>query len=313
MNVLVLHGPNLNLLAERVGDDGSVTLAGIDALLHERAGELGVEVRSFQSNHEGALVDTLHAEREWADAIIVSPDALAQNGWVLRAAIAALGKPTVEVHLGARKTSVIKAACSAFIQKKQAEGYLLALEGLFTGKWEKKKKGKKAIKLPARGVKPALPKDKPLAAKVEARPAAAPPGPSKPAPVPARAAPARPPEPVKQVRFEPPPSPPPRAEKLLGRQPPAKAKPTRGDGTGVSGLSRALIRQKISDRLAGKLTPGALASWARTQWLEVQRGAPAEQGQREALEDALQSLTASGYPGSHLSDDELITLMTTLE
>ena len=61
-------------------------------------------------------------------------------------------------------------------------------------------------------------------------------------------------------------------------------------------LSRALVRQKIADRLAGQADPAGLATWARSQWLEVQRGAPAESGFRELLDDSLQSLTLSTMP-----------------
>ncbi len=298
MNVLVLHGPNLNLLGERVGDDGEATLAGVEAMLLERAGELGVTLKTFQSNHEGALVDKLHAERAWADAVIVSPDALAQTGWVLRTALAAVGKPAVEVHLGARKASVVKAACVAQVTKKGVDGYLLALEGLAGGRWVKKGKGAAAKK----GAKAALPAKAPAAPRLKVALKAEPrdeavalkPLRVEPAKAAARPEPARP-------------------EKTLGRIAPTRQ--PRGEvarKVSGNGLSRALVRQKIADRLAGKLSPGALASWARSQWLEVQRGAAAESGHREELEEALQSLTTSVYPGSHLTDDELISLMSQL-
>jgi 3-dehydroquinate dehydratase-2 len=96
--------------------------------------------------------------------------------------------------------------------------------------------------------------------------------------------------------------------KSIGRTAPA-AKGRLGDEF----LSRALVRQKIADRLAGKLTTSGLATWARKHWLEVQRGAPAESGQREILEDCLQSLVISAMPASRLSEDQLIDLMTQLE
>jgi 3-dehydroquinate dehydratase-2 len=312
MNILVLHGPNLNLLGERVGDDGSVTLAGIDALLRERADELGASLIIVQSNHEGALVDALHSQRRWAEAVIVSPDALAQNGWVLRTALANLGRLTVEVHLGPRRTSVIKPACVAQLQKKGVNGYLLALDGLVSGKWDKKRKGKGKVKeLPPRKapqsvlapvVRTAAPK--PV---LTPKPTVG----SKPAVAPKEAPPPRP-TPKMGARVDPM-----RPEKTLGRVAAAPSSsprpPARRPDTMPKGLSRALVRMKISDRLAGKLSPAGLATWARAQWLEVQRGAPAESGQRETLEDALQALTNSGFPGKHMSDDELITLMSQLE
>ena len=73
------------------------------------------------------------------------------------------------------------------------------------------------------------------------------------------------------------------------------------------------MRQKIADRLAGTLSPAGLATWARGQWLEVQRGAAAESGQRELLEDSLQSLVLSAMPATRLTDGQLIELMTQLD
>ncbi len=98
-----------------------------------------------------------------------------------------------------------------------------------------------------------------------------------------------------------------RAGKTLGRAKGSDA------ASATSVLSRALVRQKIADRLAGKLTPAGLATWARQQWLDVQRGAPAESGQRETLEDSLQQLTLSALPASKLSEDQLVELMTQLD
>jgi 3-dehydroquinate dehydratase-2 len=98
------------------------------------------------------------------------------------------------------------------------------------------------------------------------------------------------------------------AQKTLGR-----AVHLAGEDEAAQLLSRALVRQKIAERLAGKLSPAALATWARTHWLEVQRGAPAESGQRELLEDTLQRLTLSTLPASRLTDEQLIELMTQLD
>ncbi|ADO69972.1 3-dehydroquinate dehydratase [Stigmatella aurantiaca DW4/3-1] len=78
-------------------------------------------------------------------------------------------------------------------------------------------------------------------------------------------------------------------------------------------LSRKLIRQKIAERLAGKLSAAELATWARMQWMEVQRGAPAESGYRDMLEDSLQTLTLSTMPASRLTDEQLVDLMAQLE
>jgi 3-dehydroquinate dehydratase-2 len=99
-----------------------------------------------------------------------------------------------------------------------------------------------------------------------------------------------------------------------------EARPGKTLGRGAKGtapasdlLTRKVVRQKVADRLAGKLSASELASWARTQYHEVQRGAPAESGHRELLEDTLQSLTLSTLPATRLSDEQLVDLMTRLE
>jgi len=100
MNVLVLHGPNLNLLGEREPEIyGRGTLEDINALLQMEASKFSVTLRIMQSNHEGALIDKLHEERKWLDAIIMNPGGLAHYSIALRDAVAAIAKPMVEVHL----------------------------------------------------------------------------------------------------------------------------------------------------------------------------------------------------------------------
>lgn len=101
MNILVLHGPNLNLLGTREpGVYGTTTLAEIDAGLLALTQARGATLRSFQSNHEGALVDRVQAARaEGVDAIIINPAAYTHTSVALRDALAAVALPFVEVHL----------------------------------------------------------------------------------------------------------------------------------------------------------------------------------------------------------------------
>lgn len=121
--ILVIHGPNLNLLGEREPQIyGSMTPEELNHKLREFATEHGLELKVFQSNHEGAIIDRLHQERHWADGIVINPGAYTHYSYALRDAIAAIGKPTVEVHLSDiharepfRQISVIKDVCVAQI------------------------------------------------------------------------------------------------------------------------------------------------------------------------------------------------------
>ena len=101
MRILVLHGPNLNLLGTREpGIYGSTTLAQIDADLEKIAKERGSVLQSFQSNHEGALIDRVHAAAaDGTEFIIINPAALTHTSVGLRDALAAVKLPFVEVHL----------------------------------------------------------------------------------------------------------------------------------------------------------------------------------------------------------------------
>src|SRR5579883_2048578 len=100
MNVLVLHGPNLNLLGEREPSIyGHDTLNDINDRLFDRATTLGAELRIYQSNHEGELIDLIHQHRRWAEALIMNPGAYTHYSYALRDAVAAFNKPMIEVHL----------------------------------------------------------------------------------------------------------------------------------------------------------------------------------------------------------------------
>jgi 3-dehydroquinate dehydratase-2 len=136
MRILVMHGPNLNMLGSRqVAVYGAKTLAEIDSLLQKRARELGVELETFQSNHEGALVDFIQKKSPGATGIIINPGALAHYGLSLRDALADTGLPVIEVHLSNicaredfRRRSVIAPIARGQISGLGWRGYLAALE-----------------------------------------------------------------------------------------------------------------------------------------------------------------------------------------
>lgn len=137
MQILVIHGPNLNLLGTREpGVYGSRTLAQIDADLKEIAEKAGAKLESFQSNHEGALVDRIQAAgRDGSRFIIINPAAYTHTSVAMRDALAAVGLPFVEVHLSNvhkreafRHHSYFSALAEGVICGLGAQGYALALQ-----------------------------------------------------------------------------------------------------------------------------------------------------------------------------------------
>ena len=136
--VLVLHGPNLNLLGVREPEIyGATTLAQIDAALGEQAAKAGASLACFQSNHEGALIDRIHAARTDADGILINPGGLTHTSVALRDALAGVGLPVVEVHLSnvfARESfrhhSYVSGVALGVVSGFGARSYALGLDAL---------------------------------------------------------------------------------------------------------------------------------------------------------------------------------------
>ncbi|HTA38461.1 MAG TPA: type II 3-dehydroquinate dehydratase [Candidatus Acidoferrales bacterium] len=135
MRVLVIHGPNLNLLGEREPEIyGTQTLADVNELIKTTANDLGLEATCEQYNGEGQIVDALHAARFTADAIVINPGAYAHYSYAVADAIKSIAVPTIEVHLSNihardefRRTSVTAAACRGTVGGFGPLSYVLAL------------------------------------------------------------------------------------------------------------------------------------------------------------------------------------------
>ena len=136
MKILVINGPNMNLLGLREPDIyGRQTYADLVAVLQQKAGELGVEISFMQSNHEGDLVDAIQNAWPETDGIIINPAAYTHTSVAILDAVKAVGIPTVEVHMSDvksrddfRQISYIRQACIGTIIGQGTDGYLRGID-----------------------------------------------------------------------------------------------------------------------------------------------------------------------------------------
>ncbi len=141
--ILLLHGPNLNLLGTRQPEVyGGTTLADINEAAERHIAPYSLELRTAQSNHEGELVDLLHDAREWADGVVFNPGAYTHTSVALRDAISAIDLPVIEVHISNvhgresfRHKSMLAGVCLGQIAGFGWHSYLLALDALLR-RWE---------------------------------------------------------------------------------------------------------------------------------------------------------------------------------
>lgn len=283
--VLVLHGPNLSLVTD---------LAALDLKLEKKAQAAGLDLKTFQANSEGSLVDALTAERTRVAGIIVNAARLAPTAEVLAEAIALVKRPTIEVIVDAslKNRSALKGVVLKQISGKGLDGYLSAIELLAVELRDNQTRATGTMN-PRAGLVPAGHRPAQTISEDETGPV---------------------------LRDD--------VKKTLGKKN-AEAAHSGSDGvkktigkaqgrtedtsrldTSLGALTRDAVRAKISERLSGALTSAGLATWARTQWQQIQRGLPVESGYRDQLEDVLQTLLLSGQ--TKANDHQLIELMTQL-
>ena len=278
-SVLVLHGPNLSLLA---GDE-------IDPRLEQRASELGVELIVIQSNGEQGLLDALHEESGAVDGILVNPGALAPIAFALAEGLQQVGLPVVEVLLKPlppeRGPSSLTGVAKQQVHGLGIEGYLRGLELLVPeGRQpnpvvaslrddEEEEETRASGPREQRGERasaPALRSGKSIGRK---QPAAA-----------AAVAPTR--------------------GKTIGR---GSEKKISAPALPTTTLTRTQVRERIKKRLKGEETAESLAQWARETWTGLQRGAPCES--KELIENVLLTLMA----GAKANDQMLVAQMAKLD
>ena len=141
MKILIINGPNLNMLGIREPDHyGRETYADLVEKIQRHCAARGVEVELYQSNHEGALVDAIQGAYGTADGIVINPGAYTHTSIALLDAVQAVGLPTVEVHISKveeredfRQVSYIRAACAKTITGHGTDGYIEAIDYLIEG------------------------------------------------------------------------------------------------------------------------------------------------------------------------------------
>lgn len=151
MNILIINGPNLNLLGKREpGVYGSDSLEEIQREISEKAKQIGAEVDFFQSNHEGAIIDALHEAMDSYDGVVLNAGAYTHYSYAIRDAIAAIKIPVVEVHMSNvnsrdefRHTSVIAPVCAGTIAGFGKNSYILGLRAAAEIAWERSRASQK--------------------------------------------------------------------------------------------------------------------------------------------------------------------------
>lgn len=235
----------------------------VNEQLKRQAVALGFELEQFQANSEGELIDELHRRREWLEAVLVNPSSLSPVAHGLAEALELIGKRAIEVQLVEGRSSVLRDLVEA--QCHGDEGYTWALEVLAGTREAQKTDSSEVNAAPAR-----------LGKSIGRKSAAA--------------------EPVKVTQGT--------ARKTIGKAASPASAPGKTIGrvervTAWPALTRAMVKTKMSERLAGSLAGEALAGWARAQWQSLMAGAEVEPGQKDLLEDVLLTLASSAKASDH--------------